>query len=123
MSGPNSEKAKQVALAACDFEQQRTGHKPTSVTAVLTNDTVIITLREMLSPAEKDLAKTPAGAAQVQEFHRVLFASTCGSLRLEIEEILNVRVREATSEVATGTGTVVYVFLLTDNVTAGAWSG
>ncbi len=123
MSESSSEKAQQVALAACDFEQQRTGHSPKSVTAVLHNDTAIITLREMLSPAEKDLAKTPAGAARVQEFHRVLFANTCDSLRLEIEEILKVGVREATSEVATQTGTVVHVFLLADSVTAGTWSG
>ena len=123
MSEANLEMAKQVALVACDFEQQRAGRAPKSVTALLNDDTVIITLREMLSPAEKDLAKSPAGAAQVQEFHRLLFGSTCGSLRRAIEEITNVGVREATSEVAAETGTVVHVFLLADSVTAGTWSG
>jgi uncharacterized protein YbcI len=123
MSDSNSEKAKQVAMAACAFEQETSGRAPKSVTVVLINDTVMITLREMLSPAEKELAKTSLGAAQVQEFHRVLFASNCESLRLEIEAILNVGVREAASEVATGTGTVVHVFLLTGGITAGDWTG
>jgi uncharacterized protein YbcI len=123
MAQPNSEMAKQVALAACDFEQQRTGHSPKSVTAIFSEDTLVITLRGMLSPVEKDLAKGPAGAAQVQEFHRQLFLNSCGLLRREIQEITGVDVREATSEVATESGTVVQIFLLADSVTGGTWSG
>jgi hypothetical protein len=33
MDNPNSAMAKEVALAACDFEQQRTGNVHKSVTA------------------------------------------------------------------------------------------
>jgi hypothetical protein len=40
MDNPNSAMAKQVALTACDFEQQRTGNLPKSVTVVLSGDTV-----------------------------------------------------------------------------------
>jgi uncharacterized protein YbcI len=123
MAESNSEMAKQVALAACDFEQERTGHAPKSVTAVLSDDTLVISLRGMLSPVEMDLANGPAGAAQVQEFHRQLFINSCGLLRREIEKIILVDVREATSEVATETGTVVQVFLLAGSVAAGTWSG
>lgn len=123
MAESNSEMAKQVALAACDFEQERTGHAPKSVTVVLSDDTLVITLRGMLSPVEMDLARGPAGAAQVQEFHRQLFKNSCDSLRREIEKITLVDVREATSEVATETGTVVQVFLLAGSVAAGTWSG
>jgi uncharacterized protein YbcI len=119
----NSEMAKQVAVASCDFEQQRTGHPPKSVTAVFSNDTLVITLRGVLSPVEMDLAKGSAGAAHVQEFHRQLFKSSCHSLRQEIRKIAGVEVREATSEVATESGTVVQVFLLADSVAAGTWSG
>ena len=81
MADSNSEMAKLVALAACDFEQERTGHAPKSVTAVLSDDTLVITLRGTLSPVEMDLAKGSAGAAHVQEFHRQLFKSSCHSLR------------------------------------------
>ena len=123
MAEPNSEMAKQVALAACDFEQERTGHTPKSVTAVMCDDTLVITLRGMLSPVEKDLARGPAGAAQVQEFHRQLFINSSSLLRREIEKITGVGVREGTSEVETESGTVVQVFLLADIVTAGTWSG
>jgi uncharacterized protein YbcI len=132
MDNPNSGMAKQVALAACDFEHQRTGNLPKSVTVVLSGHTVVITLHGALSPAEKALAKSPAGAAQVQEFHRQLFDNSADALRQEIKRITGVEVREAAVEVETTTGTVVkafttgtvvQVFLLADSVTAGTWSG
>ena len=123
MAESNSQMAKQAARAACEFEQQRTGRTPQSVTAVLCDDSLVITLRGVLSPAEKDLAKNPAGAAQVQEFHRQLFMSSCAPLRREIEIIVGVVVRETTSEVATETGTVVQVFLLAATVAPSTWSG
>jgi uncharacterized protein YbcI len=124
--------AKQVALAACDFERRRTGNSPKSVTVVLGENTVVITLHGALSPAEQAMAKSPAGAAEVQEFHRQLFDSSADSLRREIKRITGVEVREAAVEVepstgtvvkAFATGTVVQVFLLADSVTTGAWSG
>jgi Na+-translocating membrane potential-generating system (MpsC) len=44
--------AQQIAEAASAFEQERTGHAPTSVTVVVTAETVVITLHGALSPAE-----------------------------------------------------------------------
>src|SRR5438034_213219 len=61
--------AQQLAQAARECAHQRTGHAPQSATAVLSDDTLVITLREALSPAEKALALSPAGAAQLQEYH------------------------------------------------------
>ena len=80
---------------------------PKSVTVVLSESTLVITLHGALSPAEKALAKSPAGAAQVQEFHRQLFANASDSLRQEIKRITGVEVREAAAEVEPTTGTVV----------------
>ena len=123
MDKSNSTMAQQLAQAASAFEQRRTGHVPQSVTVVLSEDTLVITLHGALSPAEKALAKSPAGAAQVQEFHRQLFTNSADWLRQEIKRIAGVEVREATAEVETTTGTVVRVFLLADSVAAGNWSG
>ncbi|MFL5327982.1 MAG: DUF2294 domain-containing protein [Gemmataceae bacterium] len=102
--------AQQVAKAASDFEQQRTGHLPKSVTVVFSGETLVITLHGVLSPAEKALTKTPAGALQLQEFHRQLFTNSSEALRQEIKRITGVEVREATAEVESTTGTVVQVF-------------
>src|SRR5438477_7316050 len=102
--------AEQIAQAARAFEQQRTGHAPSSVSVVLNADTLVITLHEALSPAEKSLARTPAGAARMQEFHRQLFANSAGPLLEEIKNITGVEVREANAELATMTGAVLQVF-------------
>jgi uncharacterized protein YbcI len=132
MDESNATKAQQIARAASDFERQRTGHVPKSVTVVVSDDTLVITLRGALSPAEKAVAKSPEGAAQMQQFHRQLFDNSCHTLRQEIHRITGVEVREATAEVETttgavmqmfATGTVVQVFLLARSMPAETWSG
>lgn len=132
MEKSKSTVAQQVAQAAAVFQQERTGHAPRSVTVVLSEDTLVITLHGALSPAEKALAMSPAGAAQVQEYHRELFANSSQSLRQEIKRITGVEVREAAAEVEATTGTVVQVFstgtmvqvfLLAHGVPAETWSG
>ena len=132
MDQSNPTMAQQVAFAASAFQQQRTGHLPKSVTVVLSGETLVITLHGALSPAEKALAKSPAGAAQVQEYHRQLFTDACAPLRQEIKKITGVEVREATAEIemrngsvvqVLTSGTMVQVFLLARGVPADSWSG
>jgi hypothetical protein len=77
---------------------------------VLSEDTLVVTLHEALTPAERALAKSPGGAAQVQEFHRQLFANSTDDMRQEIKRITGRDVREAAAEIETATGTVVHAF-------------
>ena len=115
--------AQQVAQAISVFQEQRTGYPPKAVTAVLSDDTLAVTLREALSPAEKALACTPEGAMQVQEFHRQLFQSSVDLLREEIKRITGVAVGEAAAEAETTTGAMVQVFRLAGRIPAEAWNG
>jgi uncharacterized protein YbcI len=132
MRKSNPTMAQQVAEAASAFQHQSTGHAAKSVNVVLSEGTLVVTLQGALTPAEKVLAQTLAGAAQVQEYHRQLFADSCGSLRQEIEKITGVEVCEASAEIETRTGsvvpvftsgTMVQVFLLAHSVPADSWSG
>jgi len=132
MDKSSSLMAQQIAQAAKEYERQRTGHAPQSVNVVLNEATLVITLHGALSPAEKAVARSPAGAAKLQEFHRQLFTNSSESLRLEIKRITGVEVREASAEVETGTGavmqmfvtgTVVQVFQLARSVSAETWNG
>ena len=124
--------AQQVAQAASAFQQEQTGHLPTAVTVVLSGETLVITLHNALSPAEKDMARSPSGAAQVQEFHKQLFATSSESLRQEIKRITGVEVRESAAEVEPTTGAVVLafasgnmvqVFQLVHGIAANSWHG
>lgn len=102
--------AQKIAEAAKRFQQQRTGHTPRSVTVVLSEDTLVITLYGALSPAEETLAQSAAGAAKVQEFHRQLFANSSDDLRREIQRISGRAVLESAAEIEPATGTVVHAF-------------
>jgi uncharacterized protein YbcI len=121
----NQSQAQQIAQAAVAFEQQRTGnHLPKSVTVVLCESTLVITLHEALLPAEKILAQSPVGAAYVQEFYRQLFSTASEAMRQEIERITGLAVLEAAPMVqAFTTGTVVQVFLLDGQVPTETWTG
>jgi len=133
MQKSNSTIAQQIARAASAFEKRRTGQFPHSVTVVLSENTLVITLHGALSPAEKAMSRSPAGAAQVQELHRQLFVDASDSFRQEIKRITGIEVREATAEVEPDTGTVVGVFtsgttvqvflLAPHTVPSSTWSG
>jgi uncharacterized protein YbcI len=121
--------AQQIAQTAIAFEEQRLGRKPTSVTVVLGGDTVVITMHGVLSPAERTLAASPAGAAQLQEFHQQLFKLSSEPLRQEIRRITGLEICEEAKNKATAAvqvfsvGTVVQVFLLAGHLPAESWDG
>src|SRR5471030_385481 len=122
--------AQQIARTAIAFEEQRLGRKPTSVTVVLGGDTLVITMHGVLSPAEKALAASPAGSAQLQEFHQNLFQLSSDPLRQEIKRITGLEICEdAKNKVAAAAvqvfsvGTVVQVFLLAGRLPADSWDG
>ena len=80
MTHPHS-MAQQIAQTAIAFEEQRLGRRPKSVAIVLAGDTLVITMRGVLSPAEMVVAASPAGAVQLQEFHQHLFNHSSDPLR------------------------------------------
>ena len=131
MEDLNPTMAQQVARAISVFQEQRTGYLPKAVTVVLSDDTLVVTLHEALSPAEKALARTPEGAVQVQEFHRQLFKNSADLLRKEIQRITGIAVGEAAAEIETTTGSVVHafttgtmvqVFQLAGSISADTWN-
>ena len=128
MTHPHST-AQQIAQTAIALEERRLGRKPKSVTVVLGGDTLVITMHGVLSPAEQALAASPAGAAQLQEFHQQLFKLSSDPLRQEIKRITGLEVCEAAKDKATAAvqvfsvGTVVQVFLLAGCLPADSWNG
>ena len=128
MTQPHS-MAQQIAQTAIAFEEHRLGRRPKSVTVVLAGDTLVITMHGVLSPAEMVLAASPAGAAQLQEFHQHLFNHSSDPLRQEIRRITGLEVCEDAKHKATAAvqvfsvGTVVQVFLLAGRLSAESWEG
>jgi uncharacterized protein YbcI len=124
--------AHQIADAASAFEQKRTGLFPSAVTVVLSAETLVITLHGALSRAEQSIAKTPEGAAQMREFHRLLFATSSEPLCQEIKRITGAEVCQADPGIPSAAATVVpfftigaivQVFLLSHKLPTETWSG
>lgn len=107
---PSADIPKELAQLALSMQAERTGHMPKAVTVVASEDTVVLTLHEALTPAEKILANTEAGAAKVEQYHRALFAVSCDELRKEIQRLTGRKVREAAFVVEPATGAVVHAF-------------
>lgn len=110
MNESNSPMTQQLAQVACTLQQNRTGVAPKAVTAILSENTLVVTLDDALTPAEQALVRTPLGAAQVQEFHRQLFASSSDSMREEIKRITGRDVREAAAEFEPASGAIAHAF-------------
>ena len=102
--------SKQLAEIALTMQSERTGHTPKAVTVVASDETVVLTLHEALTPAEKILARTESGATKVEQYHRALFAVSCDELRNEIQRLTGRKVREAAVVVEPATGAIVHAF-------------
>ena len=56
MNETETEMAQQVAQVAMTYQKERTGHAPAAVTVILSEDTLVVTMHDALTPAEKALA-------------------------------------------------------------------
>jgi uncharacterized protein YbcI len=110
MSGIKATAAEEIANAAIAFQRECTGVVPESVSVLLGERTLVVTLHEARSPAETALARTPAGAAHVREFHRLLFQNSAGTLYQDLGRILKMEVGEASVEIEPAKGHFVEVF-------------
>ena len=79
--------AQQVLRAASTFQEQRTDGVPHSVAIDLGDDTLVITLKEVVSPAEKTLSKSGTDAVQMREIYRHFIADALASLRQHMKAL------------------------------------
>ena len=110
MDESKSQMTQRLARVASTLQCQRTGVAPKAVTAILSENTLVVTMEDALTPVERDLVQTPQGATQVQDFHRQLFASSFESMREMIKTITGRDVREATAEIETNVGAIAHAF-------------
>lgn len=102
--------SQELAQIALSLQTERSGHSPKAVTVVASDETVVVTLHEALTPAEKLLVRSAAGATQVENYHRALFAVSCDQLRAEIQRLTGRTVKESAVVVEPATGAIVHAF-------------
>lgn len=109
--------AEQIAYAVCIFQQKSMGHSPKSMTVILGDKTLVITLHDALTPTEMVMLQDVGGATEVQAFYQQLFAGTAESLRREIQHITGKQLRGRTTGFEPITGAVVHAFTTGDAAT------
>src|ERR1051326_6599073 len=81
-----------VRNAIIRFEQEFMGRGPEDVRAFIVRDIILVRLKGVLTPAERQLAKTDDGIEMVKRLRQTLIAQGRKNLSEEIAEITGVKV-------------------------------
>jgi uncharacterized protein YbcI len=76
-----------VRTAIIKFEQEFLGRGPDDVRAYLVKDLLLVRLKGVLTPAEKQLAKTPEGVEMVRQLRQNLIAQGRDRLCDQVAEL------------------------------------
>ncbi len=107
---PQQRIGERIARAVHAFELRRMKHARKWVAIFMNEETIVIALHGSMTDAEKDLAQSAAGAAEVHEFHRQLFAGVSALLLRRIKSITGMDVRQTSAEINSTTGSIVHLF-------------
>lgn len=101
-----------IRNAIIKFEQEFMGRGPEDVRAFIIKDIVLVRLKGVLTPAERQLAKTPEGIEMVRRLRQTLIAQGREKLSQKVEEITGARAIGLFTDIDTQVGERVIVFTL-----------
>lgn len=104
-----------IAQETGAFEQRCTNQEREWAVVFLNEETLVIVLHGSLTATENTAAQSPAGLAQIQEFHRQLFADDSAILFQKIKNITGLGICDTAVEIDPMIGSVVLLFT-TDTV-------
>jgi uncharacterized protein YbcI len=102
-----------LAQAIARFEEEEMGIRPSSVRVLVEEDLVMVHLKEVLYPSERNLARTEAGQAILQRFNARLFDDgSSPSIREQVSRTFGREVLDVQTTLSPLTGSLVAVFTL-----------
>jgi uncharacterized protein YbcI len=99
-----------IRNAIIKFEQDFMGRGPTDVRAFIVRDLVVVRLKGVLTPAERQLAKTPDGVDMVKRIRQTLIAQGRDRLVEQVSDITGTRVMALFMDIDAHIGEKVFVF-------------
>ena len=109
----------QVKNAIIKFEQEFMGRGPDEVKAFIVRDLIVIRLKGVLTPAERQLAKTAEGIEMVKRLRQNLIAQGRDKLVEQIHQITGAKVTALFTDIDTQIGERVFVFTMDRDLEAG----
>ncbi len=99
-----------IRNAIIKFEQEFMGRGPTDVRAFIVRDLVVVRLKGVLTPAERQLAKTPDGVDMVKRIRQTLIAQGRDRLVEQVSDITGAKVLGIFMDIDAQIGEKVFVF-------------
>jgi len=116
-NGPTKGEAETaIRNAIIKFEQEFMGRGPTDVKAYILRDIVLVRLKGVLTPAERQLAKNPDGIEMVKHMRQNLISQGREKLCSQISEITGTEVIGLFTDIDTQIGERMIVFTLTKDL-------
>lgn len=101
-----------IRNAVIKFEQEFMGRGPDEVRAFVVRDLVVVRLKGVLTPAERQLAKTPEGVEMVKRLRQTLIAQGRDKLCEQIGEITGAKIMGLFTDIDVQLGERVFVFTM-----------
>jgi uncharacterized protein YbcI len=99
-----------VRIAMIKFEQEFMGRGPDDVKAFVIRDLVVVRLKGVLTPAERQLAKTTEGVDMVKRLRENLIAQGRKKLCEQVNEITGAKTLALFTDIDVHIGERVFVF-------------
>ncbi len=99
-----------IRNAIIKFEQDFMGRGPTDVRAFIVRDLVVVRLKGVLTPAERQLAKTPDGVDMVKRIRQTLIAQGRDRLIEQVSDITGAKIMALFMDIDAQIGEKVFVF-------------
>ena len=94
------------------FEQEFMGRGPEDVRANIVRDLVVVRLKGVLTPAERQLAKTTEGVDMVKRLRQNLIAQGRDKLCEQVSEITGAKILTVFTDIDVQIGERVFVFTM-----------
>lgn len=109
---PRGEMETAIRKAIIKFEQEFMGRGPDEVRAFIDRDMIVIRLKGVLTPAERQLAKTVEGVEMVKRLRQNLIAQGRDRLIEQIHAITGANATALFTDIDTQIGERVFIFTL-----------
>ncbi|BCA55225.1 DUF2294 domain-containing protein [Nitrospira sp. KM1] len=108
-----------VRNAIIKFEQEFLGRGPDEVRAVIVRDMIVVRLKGVLTPAERQLAKTVEGVEMVKRLRQTLIAQGRDKLCDQISDISRAKILGIFTDIDVQLGERVFVFTMDRDIQTG----
>jgi uncharacterized protein YbcI len=99
-----------IRNAIIKFEQEFLGRGPDDVRAFIVRDLVVVRLKGVLTPAERQLAKTAEGVDMVRRLRQNLIAQGRDKLCEQVSEITGAKILGVFTDIDVQLGERIFVF-------------